>query len=440
MIKGLHCDTKRMTKEDLKIAAEMNCNTIVLYLVEAGLDRYDALDFKMIPMEVLLKLSDAISMCHDEGFSVAVKLHATPGEVELVGEARKYSWWQGFFQPPDSRLGHWFKNYFGNYVFPVAEVCDRKGVEVLYVGNEFYLLDRYEDEWRSWILNTRDFFGGKIGYCCFFTVPLHNYYMRLLKIAARIFGKERIFDEILKLAGPGRFKFKSYERKLKFIEGVARHEFRWQDALDIVGINIFYPVWWLRKEPTVEGYVDAYERTRFKIGFLSITVSYKKSVEWFVKGKPFVVTECFFRDDDPDWGEAGHKYDLYHAEFRTFWDLADGWLISFWKPNPSVPKEERDLIGGVFMPRYKVKLYKGTNVISVPLKPQKQPFRASDLLELTGGTLVAYLDAKQGKAYGFTPHMPQDSPANFVIDGKHGYYVQVSEDTEVEFVGTAWEG
>jgi len=441
MIKGLHCQAEHFPKRwqsELEIAKEMNCNCIVLYCVAPGLRHYAETKFPRVETNSLNVLQAGIKICHNEGYQVAVKLHTTPGETGLVGKARRYNWWQGFFQPEDrsDKVNEWFNTYFGNIVHPIAQVCST--AEYLFFGNEFYLMDRYSENWAKHIHGLRNLYPGKVGYCCFFTVPIHNLWLPVLKLAARFFGKEKLYYRIIEVANSERFKFESKAREQEFIEGVAKHRFEWQEELDIIGLNILWPVWWRREQPNVGGYKKAYRGVRFKLAFFSVRIDYFDSVKWFIKDKPLFVTECFFLETDPDWGEAGKKFELYEAEFETFMPIASGWFMSFWKgANENVDPEERRFIGGKFMPRMKISLQRGFNLFSLPLKPLS-PMYASDLCEkLKSESIVMKFDRDRRIFVAYKSGFPKE--ADFELKGGEGYAIQMLEDEEIEFVGTAWE-
>jgi len=440
MIKGLHCQADHFPERwesELKVAKEMNCNCIVLHYTAPGLKHYAETRFPEVEESFLNTLQEGVKICHDEGYRVAIKLHTTPGETELVGQARRYNWWQGFFQPEDTKakVDEWFKTYFGNIVYPIAQVSS---AEYFFFGNEFYLMDRYTENWVKHIHGLKNLYPGKVGYCCFFTVPIHNLWLPVLKLVARFFGKEKIYYSIISVADSGRFKFKTKTREKEFIEGVARHRFEWQAELDIAGVNIFWPVWWLREEPSVEGYKKAYHNVKFKLGLFSARVDYFDSVKWFVGEQPFFVTECFFLETDPDWGEAGKKFELYEAEFETFMPIASGWFMSFWKgANENVDLQERKFIGGKFMPRMKISLRRGFNMFSLPLKPLS-PMYAADLCEtLKSESIVMKFDRDRKIFIAYKSGFPKE--ADFELEGGEGYAIQMLEDEEIEFVGTAWE-
>jgi hypothetical protein len=219
---------------------------------------------------------------------------------------------------------------------------------------------------------------------------------------------------------------------------VAKHRFEWQEELDIIGLNIFWPVWWLREQPSVDGYKKAYRDVKFKLAFFSVRIDYFDSVKWFIKDKPLFVTECFFLETDPDWGEAGKKFELYEAEFETFMPIASGWFMSFWKgANENVDPEERRFIGGKFMPRMKISLQRGFNLFSLPLKPLS-PMYASDLCEkLKSESIVMKFDRDRRIFVAYKSGFPKE--ADFELKGGEGYAIQMLEDEEIEFVGTAWE-
>ena len=83
-------------------------------------------------------------------------------------------------------------------------------------------------------------------------------------------------------------------------------------------------------------------------------------------------------------------------------------------------------------------LHKGINVISVPVKVEKE-WRMSDLAEHIGKENLAMIiryDYTQDKFISYLPTFPDASPANAVVQPNEGYIVVMKADKDVEFEGT----
>ena len=93
-------------------------------------------------------------------------------------------------------------------------------------------------------------------------------------------------------------------------------------------------------------------------------------------------------------------------------------------------EEESD----AFSNAYSVRLTKGLNMISVPLKPSV-PMNAKALAGLAGSTTVIRLDKAKQRFVGWTPAAPNDG---FPIEGGKGYIVNVPTARHFAFVGAAW--
>ena len=76
----------------------------------------------------------------------------------------------------------------------------------------------------------------------------------------------------------------------------------------------------------------------------------------------------------------------------------------------------------------------GLNMISLPLKPESS-YSARSLIEELGATTVIHLDSNTQQFVGFTADAPDDG---FSIEGGKGYIVNVTQYSEVAFVGAPW--
>ena len=79
-------------------------------------------------------------------------------------------------------------------------------------------------------------------------------------------------------------------------------------------------------------------------------------------------------------------------------------------------------------------LHKGLNMISPPLKPNKE-MNARDLMKETGSTIAIKYDTDTGRFVGFSEASSGDG---FPIEGGMGYIINVKESKVVPFVGSAW--
>ena len=83
---------------------------------------------------------------------------------------------------------------------------------------------------------------------------------------------------------------------------------------------------------------------------------------------------------------------------------------------------------------YTVALFKGLNMLSVPLASPK-PMTAKSLVAMTGATAIIAFDAPNQRFIAWTPGAPNDG---FPIEGGHGYIVNVPETRNFAFVGAPW--
>ena len=86
---------------------------------------------------------------------------------------------------------------------------------------------------------------------------------------------------------------------------------------------------------------------------------------------------------------------------------------------------------------FTINLYKGINLISVPLNP-KTPWYLSDLANHTGSNvnMIIHYDTKTEKFVAYTP----DSPDNVPVAGGAAYIVMMEAPAEVTFTGSTWDG
>ena len=111
-----------------------------------------------------------------------------------------------------------------------------------------------------------------------------------------------------------------------------------------------------------------------------------------------------------------------------YYDLTDGQRYGF-VGRPGTPSDLKKF-GNIFSMR----LSKGLNLLSVPLKPTIK-MTARSLAVKTEGTTVVTLDASTQKFVAWTPNAPDDG---FPIEGAKGYIVNVPQARDIVFTGTKW--
>ena len=111
-----------------------------------------------------------------------------------------------------------------------------------------------------------------------------------------------------------------------------------------------------------------------------------------------------------------------------YYDSTDGRRLGF-VGRPATPLSGRGF-GNVFS----MHLFKGLNMLSVPLKPTTH-MTARSLALKTSATVVITLDPADKKFVGWTPDAPG---AGFPIEGGKGYIVNLLKSRDVVFTGTAW--
>ena len=84
---------------------------------------------------------------------------------------------------------------------------------------------------------------------------------------------------------------------------------------------------------------------------------------------------------------------------------------------------------------FTLRLKKGLNMISLPVKPDT-PYTARSFLEKLNATVIITYDTSAGKFTPFIPEVNEDDV--FEIEGGQGYIVNLPEYKEVTFEGTVW--
>ncbi len=329
---GVHIKLDEVCEEELDLAQELGFNTIVLWDVFWEADRYDQVPSEKVQQEVLDDLANSIAFVKSYGFKVVVKIHTTPGEVGLVGPDKRYSWWMGFHLAKDN----WFAGYWLNILKPIAEVAQSEEADALVIGNELYSVTKHTREWNWLIDSTRDIYKGKITYASFFTSPIVEDKIWLIKFARAIFGDYRLFRKIADSIGHGRFHFETKKREKEVAKAVLSHRNTWRMRTGIVGVNEYFPVQWYRKKPTIEGYEKAYtDAVLLKWGPIKLKLNYWKAVRNFAGNRPLWITEFWVSNNDPDWGEPGHAEDIFTAFMNFWWDRAEAIMLwegpDYWK-------------------------------------------------------------------------------------------------------------
>ena len=111
-----------------------------------------------------------------------------------------------------------------------------------------------------------------------------------------------------------------------------------------------------------------------------------------------------------------------------YYDLADGRRQGF-VGRPATPSDTKK-----FGNTFSMRLSKGLNLLSVPLKPTVH-MTARSLAVKTGATTVITLDPQNQRFLAWTPNAPDDG---FPIEGARGYIANLPEARDVVFTGTKW--
>ena len=111
-----------------------------------------------------------------------------------------------------------------------------------------------------------------------------------------------------------------------------------------------------------------------------------------------------------------------------YYDSTDGRRLGF-VGRPATP-----LSGAGFGNVFSMHLFKGLNMLSVPLKPTAH-MTARTLALKTSATVVITLDPAEKQFVAWTPDAPD---AGFPIEGGKGYIVNLLKSRDVVFTGTAW--
>ena len=93
-----------------------------------------------------------------------------------------------------------------------------------------------------------------------------------------------------------------------------------------------------------------------------------------------------------------------------------------------------EAVSDYFSNVYNTTLYRGLNMISVPLAAPT-PMTAKSLVALTGATTIIQMDAVKQRFVAWTPSAPTDG---FPIEGGKGYIVNVPKARKFAFIGAPW--
>ena len=111
-----------------------------------------------------------------------------------------------------------------------------------------------------------------------------------------------------------------------------------------------------------------------------------------------------------------------------YYDLADGRRLGF--VGRPTPHPNGVNFGNIFS----MHLFKGLNMLSVPLKPTAH-MTARTLALKTGATAVITLDPASQQFVAWTPNAPDDG---FPIEGAKGYIINLPKARDIVFTGTGW--
>ena len=116
------------------------------------------------------------------------------------------------------------------------------------------------------------------------------------------------------------------------------------------------------------------------------------------------------------------------SQIVGFYDTPDGHRHGF-IARPTAQPEGEDF-GNVFS----ISLFRGLNMLSVPLRPPV-PMTARSLASTAGATAVVMFDTANQQFIGWTPNAPDDG---FPIEGAKGYIVNVPQARDIVFSGVKW--
>ena len=327
---GVHLRLGEVWDEKLKLAEDLGFNTIVIWDIFWKAESAGDVPSKKIDRQKILELARAIERVKSYGFRAVVKIHTLPGKVGLKGKDARYSWWMGFHFGGDA----WLDGYWDNILKDVA-LCAKRA-DALVIGNELYSLCVHTEAWSKLIDKTRRIYKGKVVYASFFTSPIVEDKIWLIRLAKMFYGSYGLFRKVTDSIGEGRFRFETEEMEREVAKRLLSHRNKWREKLHAVGVNIYFPVWWYRSTPTVDGYKKAYvDALLWKWGPFRFRLNYWNATRSFAGRKPLWITEFWVSDEDPDWGEPGHAKEIFTA-FMDFWrDKAEAIFLwegpTFWK-------------------------------------------------------------------------------------------------------------
>jgi len=223
-------------------------------------------------------VAHAIVQAHDLGLKVMLKPMVDPLEGE---ETRLWPVWRGEIQPSDE----WFESY-SNFINFFAEFAEQNDVDLFCVGCELKETTREKQQWENIVSGVRERYSGPITYAADWS----NY-----------------------------------------------QNIEWWGSLDYVGIDAYFPLSFLRYDPTFEELKNSW-------------VIYAKEIEtWHsTVDKPIIFTEIGYRSGNGTnmapgnyWVELSvdlqEQVDCYEAAFQTLWN--ESWFYGFywwnWETDPN---------------------------------------------------------------------------------------------------------
>ena len=183
--------------------------------------------------------------------------------------------------------------------------------------------------------------------------------------------------------------------------------------------------------------------------FLSLDLPHAAKFEYFfvpgVNDAGYVVARAKLTDDVPRTAVGTLQHGLQSLEVpgsvsTEGWNInQDGSIVGHYdspdgRRHGFIARPVDEAESTHFGNTYTVTLYKGLNMLSVPLAPPK-PMTAKSLVGITGATTILAFDAVKQQFIAWTPGAPNDG---FPIEGGQGYIVNVPATRNFAFIGAPW--
>ncbi|MCW3987892.1 MAG: hypothetical protein NWE87_06205 [Candidatus Bathyarchaeota archaeon] len=278
---GWSNDTYNSSDSDESLALLVETNTewvaISVFWYQTNISTYDIhADPERTPTNE--SVAHAISQAHNLGLKVMLKPMVDPLEME-----GPHPWpvWRGEIPPSDE----WFASY-ANFINFFADFAEQNDVELFSVGCELKGTTQENQQWENIISGVRERYSGPLTYAADWS----NY-----------------------------------------------QNIEWWGLLDYVGIDAYFPLSFLRYDPTFEELKNSWTIYANEIEAWQLGV-----------GKPVIFTEIGYRSGDGTnmapgnyWIEMSvdlqEQVDCYEAAFQTLWNRS--WFYGFywwnWETDPN---------------------------------------------------------------------------------------------------------